>query len=438
MSTVPDARGAAAAPVPRRAWLVWGVGVAAYVTAVLQRTSFGVSGLEASARFGASPGTLSGFVVLQLVVYAGLQVPVGLLLDRFGSRRLVVLGGLVMATGQLTLAVTTVLPLAVAARVLVGAGDALTFIAVLRLVAAWFPPRRAPLVTQLTGILGQLGQVLSAVPLVALLVGPGWTVAYGSAAALGVLVVVLVAAVVRDAPPGPVPEVTPVTPRQVPGLVRAAWGHAGTRLGFFTHMGTQFSGMVFALLWGVPYLVSGQGLSPPAASAVLTLLVLGGVVAGPVLGELTSRHPLRRSWLVLTIIGATATAWTVVLALPGRAPLWLLVVLVLVLAVNGPGSVIGFDYARTFAPGRSLGTAQGMVNVGGFLASLVVIQLVGLVLGASGGYTPGAFRLAWLVQYPVWVLATVGVLLTRRQVRRVLAADGVVVPPLREVWRRGR
>lgn len=424
--------------VPLRAWLVWGVGVLAYVTAVLQRTSFGVSGLEAADRFGATPGVLSGFVVLQLVVYAGLQVPVGLLLDRFGSRRLVVAGGLVMAAGQLLLAVTASLPLAVLARVLVGAGDALTFIAVLRLVAAWFPPRRAPLVTQLTGILGQLGQVLSAVPLVALLGGPGWSVAFGSAAALGVLVVVLVLAVVRDAPASAPAGHAPASVRQVPALVRAAWGHAGTRLGFFTHMGTQFSGMVFALLWGVPYLVSAQGFSPAAASGLLTLLVLGGVVAGPVLGELTARHPFRRSWLALTIMGATALVWTAVLALPGRAPLWLVVVLVLVLATNGPGSVIGFDYARTFAPGGTLGTAQGMVNVGGFTASLVVIQLLGVVLGAAGGYTASAFRLAWLVQYPVWVLAVVGVVLTRRTLRRRLTAEGVAVPPARVPLRRAR
>lgn len=430
---------AAAPPVAGRAWIVWGVGVLAYVTAVLHRTSFGVSGLDAAARFHASPGSLGGFIVLQLVVYAALQVPVGLLLDRFGSRRLIAAGALVMAAGQLLLALTTALPLAYAARVLVGAGDALTFISVLRLVGAWFPVRRVPVVTQLTGIVGQLGQVLSAVPLVALLHGPGWSAAFSSCAALGVLVVVLVLVAVRDAPPGAVASGVDLRPGDVSALVRAAWSHPGTRLGFFTHLGTQFSGTVFALLWGVPYLVNGQGLSAGQASVLLTVLVLAGIVAGPVIGELTARHPLRRSWLVLTIIGVTATVWTVVLAQPGRSPLWLLVVLVLVLAVGGPGSLIGFDYARTFNPSHRMGTAQGMVNVGGFLASLLVVQAIGIVLGAAGGYTGEAFRLAWLVQYPVWAVAVLGVLITRRKARRVLLAeDGVRVPPLREVLRRGR
>lgn len=417
------------------AWLIWVVGLLAYITAVLHRTSFGVSGLAAAARFEASPATLSGFVVLQLVVYAALQVPVGLLLDRYGSRRLIAGGALVMAAGQLLLALSTSLTLAYTARVLVGAGDALTFISVLRLVGAWFPVRRVPVVTQLTGIVGQLGQVLSAVPLVALLHGPGWSVAFGSVAGMGAVVAVLVLAVVRDAPAGASSTGLDLRPADVPGLVRAAWSHPGTRLGFFTHLGTQFSGTVFALLWGVPYLISGQGLSTGQASALLTLLVLAGIVAGPVIGEVTARHPLRRSWLVLTIIAVTAAVWTAVLAQPGRAPLWLLIVLVLVLAIGGPGSLIAFDYARTFNPSSRMGTAQGMVNVGGFVASLLVVQAIGLVLGATGGYTPAAFRLAWLAQYPVWLLAVVGVLVTRRQARAVLAAEGVRVPPLRGALR---
>ena len=90
--------------------------------------------------------------------------------------------------------------------------------------------------------------------------------------------------------------------------------------------------------------------------------------------------------MVLAIIASNALAWTVVLALPGRAPLWLLVVLIVVISVGGPGSMVGFDFARTFNPSATLGTAQGMVNMGGFVASLLVMQAMGLILGAAGGY----------------------------------------------------
>jgi MFS family permease len=423
--------------VRRNPWLVWSVGVFAYLVAVLQRSSFGVAGLDATERFHATPAVLSTFVVLQLLVYASLQVPVGLLLDRFGARHLIVAGGLIMAVGQLLLALATGLPAAFLARALVGAGDALTFISVLRVLSAWFPPRRVPLMTQLTGLLGQLGQVLSAIPLVALLHGPGWTSAFASAAGTGLLALVLVLVVIKNRPAGaPAPVVAPEATRMWQSL-RAAWLTPWTRLGFWSHMGTQFSGTVFALLWGVPFLVAGQGLRPSEASALLTVLVLAGIVAGPVIGEFTARHPLRRSWLVLTVIGITASVWTAVLLYPPPAPRWLLVLLVIVLALGGPGSIVGFDYARTFNPGGRQGTAVGIVNVGGFSASVAVVMAIGVLLGAVGdpdrGYTPEAFRLAWCVQYLVWGIAVVGVLRSRQLARRRMAEDGVVVPPLRVV-----
>jgi MFS family permease len=419
-----------------RVWVVWAVGLAAYLVGVMHRTSFGVAGLDAAARFDAAPAALAGFVVLQLLVYASLQIPVGVLLDRFGACRLIVAGALTMAAGQLLLALATALPIAVLARVLVGAGDALTFISVLSVVTSWFPARRVPLMTQLTGLIGQVGQLLSAVPLAAVLHGPGWAPAFVSAAALGVAVALAALAVVRDRPPGaPAPPPAP-SPREVLDGLASSWREPGTRLGFWTHMGTQFSGTVFALLWGVPYLVAGQGLSTAAASAMLTLLVGAGLLAGPLFGEFTARHPLRRSWLVLAVIGTTAVVWTVVLAVPPPAPRWLLALLVVVLALGGPASMVGFDFARTFNPGHRQGTAVGIVNVGGFMASLAVALAVGVVLGIAAGpsgYTPEAFRVAWTVQYVVWALALVGVLVARRRARRKMATEGVVVPPLREV-----
>ena len=88
-----------------------------------------------------------------------------------------------MTAAQVMVALVTSLPLAIVARVLVGVGDALTFISVLSVVSVWFPARRVPLMTQLTALLGQFGQVLSAIPLATLLHGYGWTTAFLAAAA---------------------------------------------------------------------------------------------------------------------------------------------------------------------------------------------------------------------------------------------------------------
>ncbi len=406
-----------------RPWIIWATGVLAYVIAVLNRTTLGVSGLEAGDRFHAGPGVLSTFVVLQIIVYAGAQVPAGVLLDRFGSKILIICGASLMAAGQLAIAVSESLPTALAARAVVGLGDAFTFISVLRLVPHWFPSRQIPLLTQVTGITGQLGQVLSAVPFLALLGVTGWTPAYLSVAAVSVLVAVLATAIVQNTPEGRLETTQTLSVRDTLSSVRTVWMRPGTRLGFFTHMGTQFSVTAFALMWGVPYVTTAQGQSRGVAGMLLTISVVTAIVAGVVLGILTGRYPHRRSRFVLAIIGSNAAAWTVVLALPGPAPLWLLIALIVVISVGGPGSMVGFDFARTFNPGATLGTAQGMVNMGGFLVSLILMQGMGWILDATGGYSFDSFRLAWTLQYAIWALAVVGILVTRRKARRLMKAE---------------
>jgi hypothetical protein len=119
----------------------------------------------------------------------------------------------------------------------------------------------------------------------------------------------------------------------------------------------------------------------------------------------------------------------VVLAWPGRAPLALLVVLVIVLGANGPGSMVGFDFARTENPPQRIGSATGIVNVGGFVASLLTILLVGVVLDLSSGgssYDLHDFRLAMTVQYLFWAIGLVAFLRARR---RLKAARGIVLDP---------
>jgi MFS family permease len=416
---------------PRRAWLVWALGLAAYAAAVFQRASLGVAGVEAQHRFGASAAILSLFAVLQLGVYAGLQVPVGVLLDRLGSRRLVVAGGVTMAAGQLVLATTHSVGLAVLGRVLVGAGDAMTFISVLRLVALWFAPHQVPVLTQLTGMLGQLGQIAAAFPLVALLEGAGWTPAFLGAGIVGLGIAGTAAAALRDTPPGVVPAGPPPGVRDAIANLRHAWREPGTRLGLWTHFVTQFSGAVFGLLWGYPFLVVGEGRSPGEAGALLTLLVVVAMGVGPVVGHLAGRWPYRRSVPVQAIVLGSAGAWTLVLLWPGRAPLVLLVLLAVVLATNGPGSMMGFDYARTENDPERIGSATGIVNVGGFVASLCTIAAVGIILDLRGAGSPtdatlADFKVAMCFQYLVWAVGLIGVLRTRRVVR---AVRGIALDP---------
>ncbi|MGN6408788.1 MAG: MFS transporter, partial [Curtobacterium sp.] len=389
-------------------------------------------------RFAVSAAVLSTLAVVQIAVYAGLQIPVGIALDRVGPRRLVLLGAALLVVGQAVVAVSPTIGPAIAGRVLVGAGDAMTFISVIRLVPMWFSGPILPQISQWTGNLGQVGQILSAFPFAVLLHTAGWSPAFGVAAAASAVGLVLAFVFVRN---GPVPVRTDTIP--LPHSWRGAFrtfGHAlrrpGTQLGFWSHYVTQSSGTVFSLLWGVPML-RGLGYSPSEAAGFLTVIVVTGFVVGPVLGVLCARFPLRRSNLVLGIVVALAVAWTAVLLWPGQPPTWLLVVLVVVMGVGGPGSLIGFDFARSFNPVGSLGSANGVVNVGGFLAAFVMMFLIGTILdlaSSASGQTVFAwtnFRLALTVQYVVVGIGVVMLLHARRRTRRELhAQDGIRVGPL--------
>jgi nitrate/nitrite transporter NarK len=408
-----------------RAWTVWVVGLLVYLVAVFHRSSLAVAGLAATDRFDISASQLATFTMLQLVVYAAMQIPVGLLVDRFGSRTVLLCGTTLLTCAQAGFALAQTYPEALVARVFVGMGDAMTFICVLRLVSSWFPARRIPLVTQLTGTLGQLGAVAAAVPMTWALGHLGWTEAYLIAASLGLALAVAVLFVLHDAPTHRNLRGPRLSLSAVRTSLAASWAHPGTRLGFWMHFTTQFSSTALSLLWGYPFFVKGEEQSSSTAGLLLTLMVLAVMAAGPTLGWLVGNHPWHRSTMVLSIVSAIVLVWTAVLAWPGHAPTWLLVVLVLVVGVGGPASMIGFDVGRTSNPKERFASASGIINQGGFIASLVLVIAIGLVLdwrtpGSSTDYTPSAFRWAMAVQYALWGLGLSQVYRFRKQARRVI------------------
>ena len=390
----------------RRAWVIWAVGLSVYILAVFHRSSLGVAGLLAADRFGIEATQLAFFTVLQLVVYAGMQIPTGVLLDRFGSRAMLLSGLALMTAGELVFAFATTFPVAVAARAVLGAGDAMIFVSLIRLVSSWFLVRQAPVVTQMTGQVGQLGAIIAAAPLSYALTELGWTRAFALVSVIGIPLMVAVALLVKDSPyrsAGPVK----VKLRALASSLRLVWGNPGTRLGMWSHFTSQFSMTVFTLLWGFPFLVKAQGLTPTAASALLMVMVGWVVISGLVLGWLVGRLPYYRSWIVITVVAAMVLAWTAVLVRSEPSPLWLLVVMGCLTASGGPASMIGFDLARTYTPIEVSGRANGIVNIGGFGASLMTMALIGWVLeqrepGGVEAYGLDDFRAAMSVQYIFW------------------------------------
>lgn len=410
------------------AYAVWSVALLVYLLAVFHRSSLGVAGLAAAERFDIQASQLATFTMLQLLVYAAMQIPVGLMIDRFGPRRVLLTGAITLTVAQMAFAFADTYVLALIARVFVGVGDAMTFVCVLRLVSTWFGPRQIPLITQLTGVIGQLGAVLAAVPMTLALSHLGWTKAYLLAASLGIVLSIALFVVVRDEPGRRTSRGPAMSRTQIRRSLGNSWAEPGTRLGFWIHFTTQFSATTLGLLWGYPFFVRGEGLSKNTAGLLLTVMVLAIMGAGPIVGWAIGRHPWHRSTIVLSVVGSIALVWTIVLCWPGNAPLWMLVVLVVVTGVGGPASMIGFDLGRTSNPADRLASATGIINQGGFLASLVLVIAIGLILdwrtpGGGTNYTPSAFRWAMSFQYVLWALGFVQIWRYRRRSRSHLIAQ---------------
>ena len=407
--STPAALAAPASPAFRR----WAIAVTVYIAAVFNRTSLGVAGLEAASRFRITPGQLSVFVLAQLGVYAAMQVPTGLLVDRYGPRRLLITAACVMALAQLAFAVVRSYPGALLARGVLGCGDALAFVSVVRFAAQDFAPRRFPLAVSVTSMLGMAGNLIATIPLTLLLHAAGWTPSFAGTGLISLATGAAVWALLpADPPGGGTARRRPwrswlAAARRVSGRAHAAWRTPGTRLGFWVHFSCMSVTTMFSVLWGLPYLVA-QGFSPAGASAVLLVCVLAAIAFSPAVGMIFGRFPAARVPFAVGVCLVTVGGWAALLCgFGGQPPHPLTVVVVALMAAGGPASTIGFSLARDYNARTAVGTASGVVNVGGFSAAILASLLVGGILDLAGRSDVAAYRLAFGCAVAVQLAGTV-------------------------------
>lgn len=338
----------------------------------------GIASLVATDRFHTTAEQLSTLAVAQLIVYAAMQIPVGLLLDRYGARVLLTIGALSMALGQYIVAFSPSLGAAVAGRMLVGFGDAFTFISMIRLINGWYSGKRASQLQQWLGNGGQIGQIVSAIPFAYLLRLDGWTTSFGVWATIALILGVASWVLIVDEPTQVHHE--KVNLRERIGLLRESVKLSSTRMAFWVHFCTQSSTTVIVLLWGVPFLEQAEGLSKPTVTAILSSFVVIGFVFGLLFGQLCAHRPQWRRAALTTTATLMLASWCALLMVPGQAPIWLIVTWLVFTSMNAPASMVAFDYTRQYVPRRELGAANGFVNIGGFVATFSMMFIIGVIL----------------------------------------------------------
>lgn len=361
-------------------WLTWGLGATLFFYGFFQRIAPSVMIDSLMRDFAASGAVLGNLSAVYFYAYATLQIPVGLMLDRWGARRMLTGSALLCAAGSLAFGLADTLALAYLGRFMIGAGAAFAFVGSLTLASAWFPANRFAQFAGMTMMAGMVGGFAAQAPLAAAVELTGWRAVLIAAAVLGAALTAAIWTVVRDAPPD-----APVRPhgeRQSLGqLLRGLLEVLAKRQNWMIALcGAAMSApmLSFAGLWGVAWLVQAHGLSRPEAAGTTSLLLIGWAVGSPIAGGISDRLDAPKRTLQAGMVLGLA-CFGGLLYVPSLPPpvLWLL----FFLAGCGLGSMV-VCYAlirqanRPQVSGASLGFSNAM-TVG---AGAVFQPLVGYLL----------------------------------------------------------
>jgi MFS family permease len=387
-----------------KAWLVWFLGANAFFYAFFQRAAPSVMVDPLMAAFSVGAGAMGNLAALYLYVYALLQLPVGLLLDRWGPRILVTGGMVLTAAGAATFAYADNIWVAYAGRFAIGTGSAVAFISALTLAAAWHPPSRFGMFSGMTMGYAMIGGFLAQGPLGGLVDQIGWRQPLAVTALWGLALAALIWLVVRDRPDG---QRVQRTGNQSLGrsLRQAMSRRQNWLLGIY---GSLLSGpfLTYGLLWGVPHITLIYGVDRETAGFSASLMTIGFAIGGPAAGFLSDRFRRRKLPLVFAA-AASLVIWSLMLFGP-KVDLWHYQLLIFLVGLFGGSMILTLALARELSPPSIGGAVTGFVN-GMFVGGGALLQpIVGILLdqvwdgklNAVTGvptYTPAHYDAALLV-----------------------------------------
>jgi MFS family permease len=370
------------------AFTVWGLAAALYVVGFFHRVAPAVITAELAAEFDLTATALGNLSALYFYSYVAMQVPTGVLVDRYGPRWILAIAALGAAAGAVLFAAAHSVAVAGAGRLLIGASVGVAFVAMMKLSTHWFHPSRFALVAGLALATGMVGAITAGAPLRWLTDAFGWR---GVIAGTGAATAALAAAiwlVVRDDPVerGYASYLPPRHPDAPAGTMLGGLGRVlrspNVLLICAMNGGVSTAPLTFAGLWGVPFLATHYGLSTAVAAGVCSLTLLAWGVGGPLIGALSDRRKERKR-IYLAGAAVAAAAWSAALLVPGL-PVALVVVLLVVAGMASGVIMVGYAFAKESAPAALAGTTGGVVNMGNMIGGMVMQPAVGWVLDRAG------------------------------------------------------
>jgi predicted MFS family arabinose efflux permease len=376
--------GAVLKPPGALAWLVWGLAAALYLIAFYQRVAPAVITGELSREFNLSAASLGNLSAFYFYGYVAVQVPTGLLADRWGPRKVLAAGAALTAAGTLLFALAPSLVYANAGRLAIGAAGGVAFVAMLKLASHWMPATQFAFASALALFIGTLGATLAGAPLRMAVDAFGWRPVMGASAAATALVAMAIWVVVRDDPAERgyasyfATDSHRVGAPSIASQLREVFGYRNTWA--MLVVPGAFSGIVlaFAGLWGVPFLVSQYGFGARAAATTASAMLITWSVGGLAFAAISQRMRKRKRPIVAGLVAASLL-WAVIVLVPGLSAATVIAVLLGVSLMSG-AAMLTFPLAKESVPGRLAGTVSGIANMGMMLGGMLMQPLVGFML----------------------------------------------------------
>jgi sugar phosphate permease len=380
------------AHLQRLRWTAFVVVGLAFVLSFFHRFAPAAIASDLQTTFHIHSTALGGLAATYFYVYTLMQIPTGVLADTLGPRRIVAAGGVIAGLGSILFGLADSFSLATAGRLLVGLGVSVTFIALLKLNAAWFNDRHFGTLAGLTILLGNLGAVLAASPLAWALGYVSWREVFVVVGLLSLILAGLAAWLVRDHP-GLIglPSLRELDGKAAhpahdghwyDGLLQVA-GNRATWPGFFVNIGISGTLFAFAGLWAVPFLTQGHGWDRTAATAHTSILLAAFAVGAFFIGTLSDRLG-RRKPVVIAACGLYVACWLPLLLGWRLQPGWSHA-LFLLMGLGAAGFTLTWACAKEVNRHALSGMATSLVNTGAFLGAAILQPLVGWVIDRAAG-----------------------------------------------------
>ncbi|WP_066253791.1 MFS transporter [Neobacillus drentensis] len=365
-------------------WVVFVSILFTYLLIVSQRTAPGLISDQLMKDFNISAATIGLLTSIQFFAYAGLQIPIGILSDRFGPNFFLVIGALLNGIGTLFYSLASNEVVFLFARLLVGIGDAAIWVNLVLILSQWFKVREFIGLLGIAGMAGSLGFLLATVPFSAWITVSGWRVPFFTTGVMLILTSVLLYFVLVKKPKSFVWNQThtkkPKKPREkTVVMLRRIFSSRQAWAAFFCHFGTVGTYVGFIGSWAVPYGMHVYGLSRSDSSQLIMVGLVGAMIGAPLTSWISSRiDSIKRPYIMVHIF--VFLSWASFLLMNGKPPIYFLLIIFFITGYGNGASALTFAIVRKSFDIKEVGVVSGFANMGGFLSAVLLPSIFGKVL----------------------------------------------------------